>query len=186
MVELTALWLPILVSAAFVFIVSSVVHMAMPWHKNEYPAVPDQDKVMSALRPFAIAPGDYMIPRASNMKEMRSPEFKEKFKAGPVMVVTVLPNGQTGMGSSLILWFLYSVVVSLFAGYVAGRALQVGAPYLAVFRFVGATAFLGYTLALWQMLIWYRRTWGTTIKATIDGLLYACVTAGVFGWLWPR
>jgi hypothetical protein len=36
------------------------------------------------------------------------------------------------------------------------------------------------------MSIWYRRAWGVTIKATIDGLIYACLTAVAFGWLWPR
>jgi hypothetical protein len=61
-----------------------------------------------------------------------------------------------------------------------------GASYLEVFRFVGATAFASYSLALWQMRIWYHRALRSTITATIDGLLYACLTAGVFGWLWPR
>jgi hypothetical protein len=55
-----------------------------------------------------------------------------------------------------------------------------------VFRFAGTTAFIGYSVALWQMSIWYRRAWSTTIKATVDGLIYALLTAGVFGWLWPR
>ena len=90
------------------------------------------------------------------------------------------------MGRNLILWFLYSVVVSLFAAYLAGRALSPGASYRTVFRFAGATAFIGYAAALWQMSIWYRRAWATTIKATADGLIYALLTAGAFGWLWPR
>ena len=67
-----------------------------------------------------------------------------------------------------------------------GRALLPGADYLEVFRFAGATAFIGYVVALWQMSIWYRRSWLTTIKATVDGFIYACLTAGTFGWLWPR
>ena len=41
-------------------------------------------------------------------------------------------------------------------------------------------------LALWQMSIWYRRAWSTTIKAMIDGAIYALLTAGAFAWLWPR
>jgi hypothetical protein len=90
------------------------------------------------------------------------------------------------MGTSLVLWFLYSAGVGVFAAYVAGRALPVGSAYLHVFRFVGTTAFLGYSAALWQMSIWYRRAWSTTIKATVDGLIYALLTAGMFGWLWPR
>jgi len=99
---------------------------------------------------------------------------------------TVMPNGQMNMGKSLSLWFLYLVVVSFFAGYVACHALPVGAVYTRVFRCVGVTSFLGYSAALWQMSIWYRRSWVTTIKASVDGLIYAGLTAGTFGWLWPR
>jgi hypothetical protein len=186
MIELNALWLPILLSAVLVFVVSSVIHMLSPWHKNDYPKMPSEDKVIEALRPLAIPPGDYLVPRPSGRQEMSSPEFIDKIKKGPVMVVTVMPNGQAGVGRNLVLWFLYLVVVSLFAAYVAGRALPSGSAYLAVFRFAGATAFIGYSVALWQMSIWYRRAWSTTIKATVDGLIYALLTAGVFGWLWPR
>jgi hypothetical protein len=90
------------------------------------------------------------------------------------------------MATQLVLWFFYSVVVSLFAGYIAGRALPAGAHYLQVFRFVGASAFMGYSLALFQHSIWYKRDWGTTLKSVVDGLVYALFTAGTFGWLWPR
>ncbi|MDZ7359638.1 MAG: hypothetical protein ONB46_02770 [candidate division KSB1 bacterium] len=185
MTPLDALWLPILLSSVLVFVASSIIHMAIPWHKNDYSQVPNEDKVMDALRPLAIPPGDYMIPRAANMKEMQTPAFLEKMKKGPVMILTVVPNGPAPMGKSLILWFLYSVVVGFFAAYIAGRALTDGATYLEVFRFVGTTAFIGYSVALWQMSIWYKRAWSTTIKTTVDGLIYALVTAGTFGWLWP-
>jgi len=186
MTELSALWLPILLSSVIVFVASSVIHMALGWHKGDYPKVPNEDKVMDALRPLAIPPGDYMVPRASNMREYRTQEFVEKMNKGPVMMLTVWPNGPARMGRNLILWFIYLVIVSLFAGYVAGRALPVGAAYLSVFRFAGTAAFLAYSVALWQMSIWYRRAWSTTIKLTVDGLIYALLSAGVFGWLWPR
>ncbi len=186
MTGLSALWLPILLSAVIVFVASSIIHMASPWHKSDYPKVPDEDRLMDALRPLAIPPGDYMVPRASSAQDMRTPEFAERIKKGPVLILTVLPTGPFNMGRNLLLWFLYSVVVGIFAAYIAGRALPPGTPYLAVFRFAGATAFVGYSVALWQMSIWYRRAWSTTIKATIDGLVYASLTAGVFGCLWPR
>jgi len=186
MTALSSLWLPILVSSVFVFLVSSLIHMALPWHKGDYRKVPNEDKVMEALRPLALPPGDYMVPRPSSMQEMRSPEFLEKLKKGPVMVVTVLNNGPAPMARSMVLWFLYSVVIGVFAAYVAGRALPAGARYLSVFRFAGVSAFLGYSVALWQMSIWYRRARGTTFRATVDGLIYALLTAGTFGWLWPR
>ena len=120
------------------------------------------------------------------MKEMRTPEFAEKRNKGPVMVMTVMPSGPISMTGNLFQWFIYIVVVSFFAAYVAGHALPVGAPYAQVFRFAGVTAFVGYALALWQMSIWYRRAWGTTVRTTIDGLIYALLTGGTFGWLWPR
>ncbi len=186
MVEITMLWLPILLSAVFVFILSSIIHMAPLWHKNEYPAVPNQDKVMEALRPFNIPPGDYMMPRCKEHAEMKTPEFAEKLNKGPVMIMTVLPNGQMSMGASLVQWFCYLIVVSVFSAYIAGRALGPGAEYLAVHRFAGATAFAGYTLAIFQTSIWYKRAWSTTLKVTFDGLIYALVTGGTFGWLWPR
>jgi hypothetical protein len=55
-----------------------------------------------------------------------------------------------------------------------------------VFRFAGATAFLGYSMALVQHSIWYKRNWTTTLRSMFDGLIFACLTAGTFGWLWPR
>jgi hypothetical protein len=186
MVGLSALWLPILISAVLVFVASSAIHMASPWHRNDYPKLRNEDQVMDALRPLAIPPGDYMMPRPSNREDMRSPAFVEKVKRGPMLVMTVWPAGEMAMRRNLVLWFLYAVVISVFAGYIAGRALPPGVSYPRVFRFAGATAFLGYAAALWQMSIWYRRAWTTTIKATVDGLIYGLLTGGTFGWLWPQ
>jgi hypothetical protein len=186
MTGLSALWLPIVVSAVFVFVASSIIHMASPWHKSDYPKLTNEDQVMDALRGLSIPPGDYFVPRPSSREDMRSPAFADKVNRGPVAVFTVMPPGQMSMGRNLAMWFGYCAVVSLFAGYIAGRALPPGSAYPQVFRFVGATAFIGYSLALWQMSIWYRRAWTTTIKATVDGLIYALLTAGTFGWLWPR
>jgi hypothetical protein len=185
MTELTALWLPILVSAVIVFVASSVIHMGPLWHKGDYPPMPREAEVMDALRPFNLPPGGYMFPRAASMADMRSPEFLEKHKRGPVALMTVFPSGEMGMGAQLTQWFVFALVVGLFGAYIAGQALPPGAPYLRVFQFVGATTFIAYSVALWEMSIWYRRAWSMSIKATVDGLIYACLTAGTFGWLWP-
>lgn len=185
MTGLYALWLPILLSAVIVFIASSLIHMASPWHKSDYPAVPNEDAARAALGGLAIPPGDYMMPRVTSREEMRSPEFAEKVKQGPNMILTVLPNGPWSMGRNLSLWFLYLVAVGGFTACIAARTLPVGAEYLSVFQLVALVAFVGYAVALWQMSIWYRRAWSTTIKATVDGVIYALLTAGTFGWLWP-
>ena len=89
------------------------------------------------------------------------------------------------MASGLAQWFVYCALVSFFAAYIAGRVLEPGAHYHAVFRFIGTTAFLGYSLALLQNSIWYKIKWSTTLKSMFDGLVYALLTAGTFGWLWP-
>lgn len=185
MTGLSALWLPILLSSVIVFVASSIIHMAPLWHKTDYPRVPNEDKVIEALRPLAIPPGDYMTPRATSQAEMRSPEFAEKMNKGPNIVFTVIPNGPWSMAKNLTQWFVYLVVTGIFTAYVTGRALPPGAEYLRVFQIAGATAFIGYGLALWQMSIWYRRGWSMTIKSTVDSLIYALLTAGTFGWLWP-
>jgi len=185
-VGIAALWLPILLSAVLVFIVSSIIHMLSPWHKNDYPMLDHQDRVMDALRPLNIPPGDYFVPRPKDRAEMRDPAFLEKTKRGPVVLFTMFPPGGVNIGKNLIGWFVYLLVVGVFAAYVAGRALPAGSAYLSVFRVVGVTAFLAYTLALWQMTIWYNRAVMTSIKITVDGLIYGLLTAGMFGWLWPR
>ena len=186
MVPVLSLWLPILLSAVLVFIASSIIHMVLPFHRNDYKSLPDEDGVMDALRKFGISPGDYLFPCVKSPKEMKYPAFIEKRKKGPVGMMTVMEGGEVTMGPQLAQWFVYCVVVGIFAAYVAGRALPVGAHYLAVFRFAGVTAFVGYALALWQNTIWYKRAWATTLRSTIDGLVYGLLTAGVFGWLWPR
>lgn len=185
MTSLASLWLPILLSAVLVFIASSIIHMALPWHRSDYRAMPKENEVMDALRPFAIPPGDYMLPRAGDMAQMKTPEFKEKLKKGPVAVMTVMAGAPFSMNRPLALWFVYCLVVGLFAAYVACSTLPSATAYLKVFRITGTVAFVGYTLALWQISIWYQRSWGTTIRTTIDGLIYALLTAAVFGWLWP-
>ena len=185
MVPIMSLWLPILLSAVFVFIISSIIHMFLPYHRTDWSKVPSEDGVMDALRPFNIPPGDYIVPHSGGGKDMKSPEFQEKVNKGPVAFMTVLPNGMPEMTKSLILWFIYAAVVSTFAAYIAGRALVPGAHYLMVFRFAGATAFIAYTVAGWQQSIWYHRPWSTSLKNTFDGLVYALFTAGTFGWLWP-
>ena len=185
MTPLSALWLPMLLSAVAVVVASSLIHMVLPWHKNDYPQLANQDQVMDALRTLSIPPGDYLVPRAQSRQEYKTPEFAEKLKKGPVMLLTVMGGG-FNMARSLGLWFVYVLVVSLFAAYVAGRALPAGTVYMRVFQLAGATSFIGYSLALWQMSIWYQRGWSLTIKSTVDGLIYACLTAGFFGWLWPR
>jgi hypothetical protein len=184
MVPVMSLWAPILLSAVVVFVASSVIHMVLRYHRGDFGKIAAEDEVIETLRRLHVRTGEYMVPCSPG--NMKDPAFVEKMKKGPVAILNVMADGAPSMGASLAQWFVYCVVASLFAAYVAGRALAPGAPYLAVFRFAGCTAFVGYSLALWQSTIWYKRRLSTTVKLTIDGLVYGLLTAGVFGWLWPR
>jgi hypothetical protein len=190
MVGLGSLWLPILLAAVFVFVASSLIHMILPYHRTDFKKLPDEDGVMESLRKFAIPAGEYMFPCSTgDMAAMRSEAFKDKVRRGPVGVMTVFaprPDGNPfGIGAQMAQWFVYCVVVGVFAAYIAGRALAPGAEYLQVHRFAGATAFIAYSVAGWQRSIWYRQPWSTTVKNTFDALVYGLLTGGTFGWLWP-
>jgi hypothetical protein len=186
MVPLMSLGLPILLSAVIVFLASFVLHMLLPLHRNDLRKVPHEDEILDALRRFNVPPGDYAAPHAASPAAMKDPAFVERMAKGPILLMTVAPGQPPSMAGNLVQWFVYSLVVSVFAAYVAGRALGPGESYLEVFRFAGTTAFLGYALALAQHSIWYKRNWATTLKSMFDGLVYGLLTAGTFGWLWPR
>jgi hypothetical protein len=185
-VPLTSLWLPILLSAVVVFIASSIIHMVLPYHRTDFGKLPAEGEIADALGRFNLPPGDYLMPYCSSPAEMKTPEFQEKWKKGPRLMVTIWGGGSMAMGGQLVKWFVFCVFVSLFAGYIASRALGVGAEYLRVSQMASTTAFLGYAMAQWSNVIWYKRSATATIKNTIDGVIYGLLTGGVFGWLWPK
>ncbi|MEJ2153328.1 MAG: hypothetical protein P8Y29_10385 [Gemmatimonadota bacterium] len=186
MVPLTDLWLAIVISAVLVFVASSVIHMVLKYHQSEYNKLPDEAKLLDAMRAAGVSPGTYAFPRAANYKDMSSPEMIEKYNQGPVGMMTETHSGPPAMGKYLVQWFIYCLVIGVFAAYLAGRTLSPGEDYLQVFRVTGAAAFLGYAGAIAQDAIWTGQSWSATIKSTFDGLVYGLLTAGVFGWLWPQ
>ncbi len=180
---LTTLWLPILLSAVFVFIVSSVIHMVLGYHASDYQQVPNEDQVMDKLRELNIPPGHYAVPKPNSMKDFNSPEFQAKMAKGPALIMNIRKPGG-GMGSSLLQWFAFLLLVNIFVAYVASHTVNPGADYLTVHRLVGCVAFMGYGLALFQDSIWGGKSWGATWKMLFDALIYGLVTGGTFGWLW--
>jgi len=185
MVSLAALWLPIVLSAIFVFLASSIMHMILPYHRGDYRPLPDEEKLLSALRVANLTPGLYVFPFCTH-KDMKSPAMVEKYKQGPVGTMTVAPNGPPAMPKFLGMWFLFCLVIGFFTAYLTGHTVPAGATYRAVFRVAGTAAFMAYGLANLSNGIWKMQPWSMTIKEVIDGLIYGLLTAGTFGWLWPR
>jgi hypothetical protein len=186
MVSLGSLWLPILVSSVLVFLVSAIIHMVLKYHNKDYTRLSNEDAVRAAIRAGNPPPAQYIIPYCADMKDMEKPEMKQKYIDGPVAVMNVLRLGVPSMGKYLTQWFILNLVVSLFIAYVAAHAIPRGAEYLHVFRIVGAVGFLAYAAGQLPAAIWMGKPWRVAWKEVFDGLLYGLVTAGAFGWLWPR
>ncbi len=181
---LSTLWMPILLSAVFVFIVSSIIHMVLGYHANDFKKLPNEDQAMDTMRNLNIPPGHYAVPKSNSMKEHSSPEFKAKIAKGPVMLLHVRDHKNISMGKSLVQWFVYCIVVSIFSAYIGSHTVSPDAEYLTVHRVVGCVAFMGYGLALFQEAIWDSKGWGATWKSVFDALIFGLVTGGTFGWLW--
>src|SRR5215472_1522768 len=186
MIPLTLLCLPILLSAVIVFFASFIMHMVLAYHRSDYRKLPDEDRVTDALRNAGVTRGPgYFFPYFS-FKEMKSASVIEKMERGPVGLLTVLPSGPPAMGKNLVQWFLYCLVISIFAAYLSGRLLAPGTIFLQVFGVVGTVGFLGYGAAQVQESIWSGRSWVVTFKHLFDSVIYALLSAATFGWLWPK
>ena len=185
-VSLVQLWLPILLSAVFVFVASSLIHMVVKWHASDYNALSNEKEVRAAIRKGSPAPGQYVLPHCADMKQMGQPGMLAKYAEGPVAFLSVNPNGPPAMGGALVKWLLYTVLVAFMAAYLASRTLAPGTHYLQVFRVVGTVSFLTYGFGSIQLAIWMGKPWRSAAKDLADALIYGLLSAGVFGWLWPR
>jgi len=185
MVTLSSLWLPTVLSAVFVFIASSIIHMVLKYHQNDYGKLAGEEQVLAAMREASVQPGNYAFPRVCDMKEMGEADTIEKYNNGPVGIVNITPNGVPNMPKHLVMWFIYSLVASLFVAYVCSFTMNAGTDYRMVFRLASVVAFLAYAGATASESIWKGQRWSTTFKTWIDALIYGLLTGGTFGWLWP-
>lgn len=185
MAFLAELWLPILVAAVLIFVVSSLIHMVLGFHNNDVKKLPDEDALLSALRDHGVGPGAYVFPCPDDMGDMGSEAMQAKYKQGPVGFMTVLPNGAPMSPGHLAAWFGYTVLVGVFVAYLGSLAVAADANYLAVFRITGTIAVLAYAVSELPASIWQGRSVGSTLKFMVDGVVYGLLTAGSFAWLWP-
>ncbi len=175
-----SLWMPIVVSAVFVWIMSALVWMLLPWHKSDWIRPGDEEALRAALK--GATPGNYMLPYCIDPNDLKDEAVRQKFIDGPLAYITVIPNGLPKMGPKLMMTFAYYLVVGIIAAYFVSRTVGAG-NYLEVFRVAGTTAFVAYGIAYIQDSIWFGRPWSLTAKTLLDALIYALLTGGVFGWL---
>jgi len=181
---LALLWLPILLSAILVFLLSAASHMFLPWRRNEFRHVPQSDAVQAALR--GLPPGQYLFPASADSRERMTAEWMQRWAAGPSGWITLAPQGPINMPRNLGLSFLVNLLVSVLTAYVAALALGPSTPYLEVLRLVSTIGFMSYAVGTSFNSIWYSRPWKDYAADLVDALVYGFAMAGVFGWLWPR
>jgi hypothetical protein len=184
-ISLLQLWMPILLGTFLAWIASALIHVVAKYHNSDYQAVSNEEEVMTAVRNGSPALGIHTLPYCAEMSEMSKPEVQEKFKKGPVAMLTVFPNGLPNMGKLMPQQIGFFLVGCILIAYCATQVLTAGADYLVVFRFVSTISFLAFGWAMIPMSIWYGHTWSSTAKYLVDALIYGLVVAGSFAWLWP-
>lgn len=179
------LWLPVVVSAVAVWLASSILHMALKYHRADYKQLSDEGSVAEALRKAGPAPGIYPIPYCLDASQMKDPAIRKRYEDGPVALISVMPSGVPTMPKYLGLWLLFCFLVSFVTAYVARHTLPATAGGLEVLRITGTIAFLGYGFGYFQNSIWKGEPWSNTARGLIDAAIYALVTGFVFRLLWP-
>lgn len=179
------LWQPILVATAFCFIASAVVWMAGPHHKTEWKAAPDQDGLMALLRKAGAQAGAYIFPFGDRSNRAEFEAAMKKAAEGPRGVLYIYPPGSTGMGKMMGQQLAYFLFVNFMFGYIGHHAGLDGQSYLRVFQVIGAVAFMTHWVGSIPESIWFGRPWKSLWIQFIDAAIYAGVSAGTFGWLWP-
>jgi len=180
------LWLPILVATALCFAASAVIWVLGPHHRTEWKAPPGQDAIMEALRQGNAKAGSYMFPHADRADKAAFEAAMKRWAEGPSGVLYIFPRGPMNMGARLVQQLIYFLVISFFLAYVGHHAGLDGQTYLKVFQVIGAVGFMTYGLGIIPESIWFARPWRNFFMGACDGLIYALLSAGAFGWLWPR
>jgi hypothetical protein len=173
---LLPLWLPILLSAAAVWLVSTIFGMPFLHHKNDFIGLPDEDAFMDALRKSGIKPGNYLFPDFRSPAAMKSEKVSKALEQGPVGHLSVWQPPLT-MGGKLAATFVVYLVVSILIGYLASVALPKTAAFAKVFQVVGTAGILAYSFSFIPSAIWFG-AYKRTIVASIIG--------AIFAWRWPH
>jgi hypothetical protein len=181
---LAHLWLPIVVSAVAVFVLSAASHMLTPWRRTEWGRTAAQDALQRAIE--GVAPGQYGFPAAPSQKEQMGPEWMARWAKGPSGWLTVAPPGPFSMGRNMGLSLLAFLVITLLVAYLACLSLGPGTATLTIVRFFSTAGVLAYAAGPVFASIWYHRPWRTWLMDLFDAFLFGFATAAVFALLWPR
>ncbi len=179
------LWLPIVLSAVVVFFASFAAWTLLPHHREDIRPLPDEGPIVSALATLRLPPGMYAWPMPAKPADYKTKEFADRSARGPWGSLNVQPAAPS-MGRSLVLVFLFYLVVGVFVAYVTSQSVVPGAEYLRVFQIAGTVAIVAYCFGQIPGAIFFGKSLRFTLTDLLDGVVYGLLTAGIFSWLWPR
>ena len=182
---LLPLWLPILLSAAGVWILSAIVWMALPHHKQDFIALSDEDAFIDYLRKSGIKPGNYVFPDFRDREAMKSEKICKAMKEGPVGHLSVWQTPVT-MGGKMVATFIVYLVVSTLIAYLTRVASPGAAPFPRVFQVAASAGILAYCFSFIPNALWFGSYRRTIVANFIDGLIYGAITGAIFAWRWPH
>jgi hypothetical protein len=181
MVELSALWLPILLTSAVMFFAGFLAWMVLPHHKPDWQGLKNEDEFLQTVGGMNIPEGNYVFPYACDSEAMKSEEHKRRMEQGPVGTLQVW-GGAPAMGKNLALQFVFLMVTNTCLAYLATLGLEIDDGFMPVFRFVATAGFLTYTAAAVPGSIWFKLRLPGYL---IDGVIHGLIAGAIFGWLWP-
>ncbi len=180
---LTALWLPIILTAIVLFFASFIAWTILPHHESDFKKLDQEDQLMEFVRGLNAPAGNYMFPFMSHADQKDSEKI-EKYKTGPrgTLVMWDYPN----MGRNLGLTFLYFLVIAVVTAYIAwsalGGALAADIRFMKAFQITGAIGVLVFASSGTLNSVWFRRR---VLTDVIDGIVYGVIMGLLFGFLWP-
>lgn len=178
---LMSLILPIVLASVAAFFASFLSWMVVQLHKDDWKKIAKEDELMDAVRKCEIPVGSYMFPGCDSAEEMKSEAYAKKWETGPCGILTVYPK--VNMGRNLGLTFLYFLVINFCLAYLATIALNSGASFLDVFRFVSTAGLMTYLAAIVQHAIWFH---SRIIGHVIESIAYAAISGAIFAAMWPK
>lgn len=184
---LVSLWFPILLSAAAVWFVSTLLGMPFLHHKNDWIGLPpgQEDALIEFLRKSAIRPGNYLFPDFRTREALDSEKVRQALERGPVGHLSVWRPPLT-MGGKLAGAFLVYLAASTLIAYLAAAALPRAATSAKVFQVVGAAGILAYCFSFIPSEIWFGAYRRTIIAGVFDGVIFGVITGAIFAWRWPQ
>jgi hypothetical protein len=181
---LIPLWLPILLSAIAIWVISVIASMALPHHKRDFIDLPGEDGFMDYIRTSGIKPGNYLFPDFRGREAMKSEKVEKALKEGPVGHLSVWRTPLT-MGGKMAATFIVYLVVSTLIVYLTRVAIPGAAPFAKVFQVAATAGILAYCFSFIPNAVWFGSYKRTIVATFIDGIVYGLITGAIFAWRWP-